>query len=423
MPAKKLILRKEYFGGIFIDTSSEKTIFLNHKDYESKKQELLDTQTKGQKVKFFDVTERGYPLLRNAASSPMDIYFELTKKCNGLCKGCFMDANSPRWSVGEIRPEEISLSEIEPIIRQFSDIGGFYIRLTGGEPTIRADFFDIVDLINEEGIIIGLNTNGLFGEKKLKKILSREIKDIRVSLDGPEKVNDKIRGQGTYRRITQTLENIAEYNRTANDSVRLTINVVLMKSNMNYVEQLIELAQDYGAKISFGLLRLTGRAERAEMLSPKEIVITTYKVQQIRQELGLPKSKVRINYDILCQDSSQPEFAPYPFDNSKCPIGSNGVTLDAYARIVPCGYLVGLEKWTGEDVRDKYLLDLWHNSDVLIQARNITRPGCKGCGYHKVKCNGGCLMMAYVFEADIDGKDPYCVRDVDILEGKKNKIG
>lgn len=417
MTIEKLILRKEYFGGIFIDTSSENPLFLNHEGYESKKQELLNTRSKGKKVKLFDVTERGLPLLHNAASSPMNIYFELTKRCNALCSNCFMNANSPQWN-----PREVSFSEIEPIVRQFSDSGGFYIRLTGGEPTIRSDFFDIVDLINEEGVILGLNSNGLFGEKKLEKILSGKIKDIRISLDGPEMVNDKIRGKGTYHRIMQTLKNIANYNRNADNPVILTINVVLMKSNMNDVEQMIELAQNYEAKISFGLLRLTGRAEKTEMLSPEEVVASAYKVQKARKEFGLPKNKVRINYDIFFEDIEQKGFAPYPFDNSKCSIGLSGITLNAYAAIVPCGYFINNNKWIGEDVRGRDLLELWHHSPVLSDVRDMTRPDCRGCRYHKVKCNGGCPVMAYIFGEDADGKDPYCVRDVDITKAIGNKL-
>lgn len=407
---KKQILRKEYFGGIFMDTNSGSKLFLNHEEYVSKKTLLKNTQKKGSCIKFFDVTEKGLPLLRNAASSPIDIYFELTKRCNASCKDCFMNANSPQYNL-----PEISLSEIEPIIRQFSNYGGFYIRLTGGEPTIRKDFFDIVDLINEEGIVIGLNSNGLFGEKKLKKILSREIKDIRISLDGPEKINDKIRGKGTYKRITRTLNDIANYNRYANNPVKLTINVVLMRSNMHSIEKMIELALNYGAKISFGLLRLTGRANITEMLTPEEVVLSTLKVQNLRKILGFPKSQVRINYDILCErDTEKNEFSPFPFDNSKCPIGSSGISIDAYANLMPCGYFANINKWLGENVKGKDLVELWHHSHVLKEARAVNRPGCAKCHYHKVKCNGGCPMMAYVFEGDIDGKDPYCVRDVNM---------
>lgn len=417
MVNNKLILRKESFGGLFIDTEVERWVFLRPNEYESKERELLKLQKEGKEVTFFDATLRGYSFLDNAVSSPVSIFFEITKKCNGHCTQCFMDANARRWNDGR----ETSFIEIKDIMEQFSDIGGFSVRLTGGEPTIREDFFDIVDLLNEKGLMVGLNTNGLFGETKLSGILSKGIRDIRISLDGPEDVNDEIRGKGTYRRVIRTIENIVKYNQTTDRPVRIVINVVLMKSTMNGIEEMIELAHRYSSKISFGLLRLSGRADRKNMLSPGEIVQAAYRVEKMRRKLGIKKENVRINYDIFCSEGEggkQERYTPFPFDNSKCPLGVSGFALDAYSRIVPCGYFVNIDngKWLGEDIRGKDLLGIWHNSKILEKSRQVIRKDCIGCEYYVAKCNGGCPVMAYVFEGNIDGGDPYCVKNVDVLE-------
>ncbi len=415
MPTRKLILKKESFGGFFVDTKTGKRELLKPAEYETKKQELLKLQEQGENVKLVDVTQLGYPLLQNETSSPNALFWELTKHCDGACTDCFMDSNSPKWN-----KEEVSFLEIEDIVKQFADLGAYSIRLTGGEPTLRPDFFDIVDLLNGQGIQVGLNTNGMFDERKLEAILSRGIKDIRVSLDGPEEVNDGIRWLGNYKGVIKTIERIADYNKSASEPTKPTINVVLMRSNMPYMEYMIELAQKYGFKISFGLMRLSGRAKTKEMLSPEEVVQAAYRVQQMREKLRLPKGAVRVNYDIFCeglQDGKGREisgYTPYPFDNSRCPLGSSGLNLDAYARISPCGYFVNAEELSGEDIRGKDLLDIWHNSPILKMIRTLTREGCTDCEYHKIKCNGGCPAMAYFVEGDINGKDPYCIREVNI---------
>jgi len=412
MKLKKLILRKESFGGIFIDTQSVTKIFLNTEEYELNKLVLLKKQAEGRYVTFFDATQKGYSLLEDAASSPLSIFWELTKKCNCLCSQCFMDSNSIKWS-----DQELSFKEGADIVKQFSDNGGFYIRLTGGEPTIREDFFDIVDLINKESLVIGLNTNGLFDENKLDKILSKGIKDIRISLDGTKEINDKVRGAGTYKRIINTVKSISEYNKTSNPA-QLTINVVLMKSNLDCVEDMIRLALNYNSKISFGLLRFGGRAKKEEILTPSEIIIAADNVQKTRTKLNIKKTDARIDFDIFCEKQISGKYAPFPFDNSKCPIGSSGFDLDASGRIIPCGYLVDVDngRWIGENVKNKDLLYLWHNSSILGKVRKIRRGSCKSCQYHIVSCNGGCPVMAYVFDGDIDGDDPYCVRNVNISE-------
>ena len=423
MRKERLILKKESFGGLFVDTQIGRRKFLKPDEYEIKKQELLESKDRDSKVQIIDVIERGYPLLTDAISTPNGIFWELTKRCNGACTDCFMDSNAPKWN-----RTEVSFSEIEDIVRQFVDLGGYSIRLTGGEPTLRADFFDIVDLLNKLGVEVGLNTNGMFDERKLEQILSRSIKDIRISLDGPEEVNDRIRWSGNYRGAIRTIERIAEYNQTASDPVKPTINVVLMRSTMPHIEHMIRLAQSYGFKISFGLMRLSGRAQTDEMLSPEEVVLAAYKVQQMREQLGLRKGVIRVNYDIFCegmQDGKGKEisgYAPYPFDNSKCPLGSSGLNLDAYARIAPCGYFVNAEELAGEDIRGKDLLNVWHNSLLLKMMRSLTREGCTDCGYHKIKCDGGCPAMAYFVDGNINGKDPYCIRDVNVSGLVKREI-
>ncbi|MBU0461322.1 MAG: radical SAM protein, partial [Nanoarchaeota archaeon] len=364
-------------------------------------------------------------LLEKSLSSPLDMYIALTKRCNNACRQCFMDAKT-----SDDKGRELSFSEIKKVVKQFSDAGGFYVRLTGGEPTVRDDFFDIVDLMNEEGFSLGLNTNGLFEKEKLDQILQRGVKDIRISLDGPEEINDRIRGKGTYKRIMNTLQHISEYNEEAAIPVQLTINVVLMKSNKAFIEEMIAIAQEYDAKISFGLLRLSGRAKKEDMLSPEEVVDAAYSVQQIRKKKGLSKNRVRINYDIFCEGSAENKgriagkYAPFPFDNTKCPIGANGLNLDAEGRVAPCGYIINVDngRWVGESVREKDLLDIWHNSPTLNEARMVTRPLCRGCKYHITKCNGGCPVMAYAFGGNIDGKDPYCIRDVKLDENMREAL-
>ena len=115
MKNRRLILKKESFGGLFVDTSAGRGRFLKPEEYEIKKQELSGLEDRAAKVQIVDVTEKEYPLLTNSTSSPNSIFWELTKHCNGACTDCFMDSNSPRWNQAEL-----SFPEIEKIVRQFA---------------------------------------------------------------------------------------------------------------------------------------------------------------------------------------------------------------------------------------------------------------------------------------------------------------
>lgn len=406
MRKRKLLLRRESFGGIFADTADSYYRWLTPAQFDEKRRELSSADN-GLPVQVFDATERGYPLLEDATASPISLFLELSKRCNSACRHCFAEANAPRWS-----QPELSFAQIRRILQQFADIGGFKLRFTGGEPTLREDFFDITDWAHDQGMAISLNTNGLFGEECLQDILTRGIADLRISLDGPERINDTIRGAGSFQRVTRTFERLRDYNRTAARPVSATMNVVLMRANVDCIEPMVELAQSLGAQLSFGLLRLTGRASADQMLRPEEVLQAARRVQQMRLNLALPRGAVRINFDVFAEPRTYEGFVPPLFNNSTCQIGASGLSVDAFGRVAPCGYLVSVEEWTGENTAQADLLFLWQNSDVLRRARRVRRNICTGCPHHRIACNGGCPVMAWAAGNGIDGRDPYCVQYV-----------
>ena len=410
MPLRATILRREWFGGLLVENTTGAHTVLPPAEYEPKLRQLLRLRAEGAAVTLFDAADLGYAHRRDALASPTSLYIEVTKRCNGSCTHCYARAG-PRDG-----DDELALADIERVIRDFADIGGCYVRLTGGEPTVRDDILDIIDAICERGLVAALNTNGFIDEALLQAILLRDVKDVRVSIDGTEAINDLIRGKGAYQSALRSVRSIAEFNSRARDPVDLTLNVVLMNATKGAVGAMIETAVGYGAKVSFGLLRLSGRARRAEMLSPADIVSVARTIQQERERLHLPSGQVRTNFDVFCDIPAHTDPMPFPLDNSRCPIGVTGMGVDACGRVVACGYLINVDggRWLGEDVRKSNLLALWQHSDVLNEARRVTRAGCSGCPHHISRCNGGCPMMAYVFDGNLDGRDPYCVRDVPI---------
>jgi radical SAM protein with 4Fe4S-binding SPASM domain len=407
MERETILLRREDFGGILASTRTGQYTPLDRAAYEAMRKELSHRRGDQAEVRLFDPTERGYPLLPDAVSAPLSLYLELTKNCNAACRHCFVACDSSRTS-----RSEMSLAEIRALVTAFAQVGGFNVRLTGGEPTTRKDLLAIIDSVRAEGLRLGLNTNGLLDRPVLDGLLSHGVRDIRLSLDGPEPVNDAIRGRGSFARAVATLNRIVEFNRTAAEPVQLTINVVLMRSNLPVLEDMIAMARECQSQISFGLLRLSGRAGKEEMLAPAEVASAAQRVQKTREKLGLPAGAVRINYDVFGK-GVRLEHRPCPFDNSRCPMGI-GLAIDAFGRVAPCGYMVNTQAWLGEDSRGKDLLDLWHHASVLVRARQVTRRGCQGCRFYLSRCNGGCPYMAYQFGGDSNGRDPYCIREVSL---------
>jgi radical SAM protein with 4Fe4S-binding SPASM domain len=399
-----LILRRESFGGMLVDTDAWSVQDLSVDEYGQRHSEATTAPQVGN-VRIVDVTEKGYPLLEDALSSPATLFLDVTNRCNSRCVHCYAGA-------GESTGDELSLVEIETLLQDSSSIGTYYVRLTGGEPTVHEGLFDIVDVIVGEGMIPSVNTNGLCGGEMLCDLVDRGVRDLRISLDGPEEVNDAIRGTGSYQKTMSSLRGLAEHQRSAAAPISVTINVVLMKATRHCLPAMARLAVELGFRLSFGLLRPIGRAHRADMLSPEQVLSAARQAESIRAEYNLAPGQLRINFDLFSQGQPPRPARPYPVDGSRCPMGTVGIGVTAHGQVVACNYLRFIEdgRWLGESICGRDLLQLWHQSPALTETRKARRSACAGCSHHGHRCNGGCPMTAYVFNGDFDARDPYCAR-------------
>ncbi len=120
---------------------------------------------------------------------PYKLTFAITYKCNSKCKTCKI------WE--KKTKNELKIDEIKNI---FKNINPSWVNLTGGEPFIRNDLYDIAEIISKKNAyLLNITTNGLLVKETittLKKILELKIPKIIlvVSLDGPKETHDKIRG-------------------------------------------------------------------------------------------------------------------------------------------------------------------------------------------------------------------------------------
>src|SRR5213594_945402 len=84
-------------------------------------------------------------------SRPLSAQMELTFKCNHLCSFCYNAPNGQR---------EMTTAEIKAGLEKIADFGVLYLTLTGGEPMVRPDFFDITAYARELGFAIRIYSNG-----------------------------------------------------------------------------------------------------------------------------------------------------------------------------------------------------------------------------------------------------------------------
>jgi MoaA/NifB/PqqE/SkfB family radical SAM enzyme len=133
-------------------------------------------------------------LLSGRALAPYSVSFWVTDKCNLSCPMCWV---KPAKSKNE---DYLSAGEICGVISELAPFNP-RIGLTGGEPLLRKDIAEIVSFASGKGLRVGLNTNGMLLGDCAEELVSAGLDTISISLDGPERVHDQLRGRpGSYRR-------------------------------------------------------------------------------------------------------------------------------------------------------------------------------------------------------------------------------
>jgi MoaA/NifB/PqqE/SkfB family radical SAM enzyme len=183
-----------------------------------------------QNILFWLSRKINYPLV-----SPQVIQISLTYGCNLRCRMC---------SIANLLPqeEELSTEQIFHIIDEAKDYGIKEVLLTGGEPFLRKDIFEICEYAHKNGLRSIVTTNGALIDNGLsEKIAKSKASHIHVSLDGLEETNDFFRGSGTFKKITSAI-NILNQQRRDNHSFSLGIACTVMDKNVKELCEIVKFA-------------------------------------------------------------------------------------------------------------------------------------------------------------------------------------
>lgn len=178
-------------------------------------------------------------------AEPLAMIYFVTKTCNCSCAHCFY------WeSLNKPRPHELTLAELEKIADGLGRL--LYLRLSGGEPFIRRDLFEITRLFTEKcrPSYIGIPTNGFFTERVVQfaqKAASLKTRvEIGISIDDLGEYHDKIRGpKDLFKIAVETFRQLKEIKpRAPNLSVGFITTV--MKSNRDRLLELFDSLKKLG---------------------------------------------------------------------------------------------------------------------------------------------------------------------------------
>src|SRR6201985_1398599 len=181
--------------------------------------------------------------------APICLTWELTYACNLACVHCLS-------SSGKRDPRELSTQACKDIIDELERMQVFYVNIGGGEPTVRPDFWELVDYATAHHVGVKFSTNGLrITPEVARKLACSDYIDVQISLDGATaEVNDAVRGQGSFDMAIRAMQNLA-----ACGFAGFKMSVVMTRHNVAQLDAFKALADEFGAQLRITRLRPSGR--------------------------------------------------------------------------------------------------------------------------------------------------------------------
>ncbi len=172
------------------------------------------------------------------------LYVHLTHACNLRCTYCYFDA-------GEAMENELSLDELRSLFKEIVLLAPRKIVLTGGEPLLRSDLFDIAHSFRkvdpDKRIRLCLISNGLLIENQKALLIAEIFDEVRISIDGPKEVNDRLRGNGAFDGAMKAINHLKSAG--AYPSVSITVT----RKNINHLSTFLSFLLTEGITREFHL--------------------------------------------------------------------------------------------------------------------------------------------------------------------------
>ena len=159
-------------------------------------------------------------------------------------------------SSGRRDPRELTTAECRAVIDTLQRMQVFYVNIGGGEPTVRPDFWELLDYATAHQVGVKFSTNGIkLDAAAARRLAASDYVDVQISLDGatPD-VNDEVRGAGSYDTAIRAMANLASAGFRG-----FKVSVVVTRHNISQLDALAQIAGDHGAQLRLTRLRPSGR--------------------------------------------------------------------------------------------------------------------------------------------------------------------
>jgi len=332
--------------------------------------------------------EGGYPIIsKKQLDVPIAVELQINTQCNLRCKHC-CQANYDKT---------MSIEQVKYILEILSRKKVFEINLTGGELFLHPNILEIIRLCCEKynfaTIII---TNATLLTESLVKKLSKFKNNLAflVSLEGVGEINDKIRGQGVFKRVDKVLKLLKKY------GFYVEISSTINNLNINHYQELIDYAKSLNVPLNFNLFKPFKKEQKSLTLKPSQYFKFIEDIFRQRRLYGLNIG--------LTNAAIAGELTNYK-KRDTCRATLSGLSINVEGRMVPCPFLEEMGYYRTEKLPkfDEKFLNTWKNNYYFKKFRQGNLQECQAC--------------SYIFGGSLKEKDPYGIRAFLNYRRKKSK--
>lgn len=333
------------------------------------------------------------------------VIWNTTRQCGLKCTHCYIGDDQDLSG-------ELSFSEVTSFLSQLRDMGVPLLFLTGGEPFLRKDIFEILRLCKDYQITTVLSSNGLLlDDEKIDALLRLNVHYIALSLYGPPSQHDAIVG------LPQSHDKIIENaQKCIKKGIKVAFKTVVSSYTYENIPYILEKGLSVGAK-AFYLCDLieTGRAEGAKFwrISNEQWVrLAEYLFNKVivkgeaEIDIGACPSLAPLAIEYFRDREYDTEHAFKRLTSmSACPVGQGPISISANGDILPCNFMQAFKLG---NIRQDSLAEV-ASSKLLQTIANKTelKGKCGVCRYKTLCC--GCRAKAYLNNKDINDQDPTCI--------------
>jgi MoaA/NifB/PqqE/SkfB family radical SAM enzyme len=347
---------------------------------------------------------------KGRSALPVNLSINLTRRCNLRCSMCIQHRHSERNPSTLPWYDPVRELPLEPWVNLMDQVRSFgpTLYVTGGEPMLYPHFEGFIEEAGKRSLPIQLATNGTSMSKYAGVLVDRKVELVTVSLDGPPRIHDRIRGrQGLFRKAVDGVRALVEERRRVGSPTPIVgLNFTISRENLASIAAMVPIALDlevdfiqfqhtifdstenvekhnqrfgsnYAAKLGIDVLDpsiLAGEYYESR-LAPEEVHV-------IQESLALAERRANGRIRMMQLPNLRPDMiAPYYLELDH-PFRGGCSGLWKTLRIMPDGTASPCLHVVAGNIVDKGLVELWNGPTMRNFRKLVARgllPGCARC--------------------------------------------